>query len=1088
MRAMRDLAILASLLSIASTAKAALLPTTVLNSASAQSSILAVSLNDVKLRKMLLVFTEYGREIPKSEVENTFRAAEIQIETEVDAHPDQPIPLNGFEYRREGGEMVILIQPYAEEEISWKELSRVMLTLYRFMTGGAGVPQKHYQTLEFRVEVIPAINIGSGLIWYFGPDRGITQKRANVASSRPRINRDHVKLVLDRTTEAQMSQLPRTKADTIVHSKPASNAMPSLFTTSTNSVVWPIDGTDITLIFTFFGLEIPSTDIYNLIVGAVACILPAVQQEPFQVITENNFRHISDDGQAGISLVSYPYKYITWLDLSQILTGLLHFCNADHNQVLVFEIDIEGQGRAGFGTLLYGGGIHKPAAIVERSVQHYSTAQILGIPEAKAAAWNQALTKKNLYKRAEGANETLLQLPTDIANDSFSSYSDDCIVISDMGLQLCIRFLGQAIPRAEVHAMFEGAFTAVEPFYLKNPHDQVPNNFFRYTRAFSTDENRISILLQGSQRATIVWLGLCRILSGLWMYMAATRSGIPDQKEHFQTLAFNLTTFGGACMGTGYIQLTSSQGTTEKRTIVDDDALRLTAPMNQTLSNLLSSTGRSSSAVGATSPHTIPIADTQMTMLFYFFSSHVAGLGIEALSTLHSARSSIVSQLEDIPNIPINNHAFRYSKRFGSRKICIQIWASPYTITWRDLDDILNALTVFMQQDTETGNPCDQGSQFLINAGKLGSIAQGKLWWSTEAQVLEARAEAGIGSSQLHNSSLQLPTSHSPQVAPVAVPYPISDTPLTLSINDIGNTIHDFGRDASYVLVGARLRIMQTVSNYPNESVTNNRYSYHEEHAPNVSTFVMIMASGNHHLTWLEVDDILLGLVSFMSGDAQTGVAEHDKAVMFGVGTEGGGSIAYGSLWAVDSVTTSVAKRDTPPSTRIGNVSGRVNDTLIATSTSDTISPSVLAHPIDAPSPTSYPVPEMTFELSIFEIGSVTIAHAIVEALFDGAKSSFNSELASHPNGTMTLPYFFFSTRGPDSEMLSISVHNGMHYMLTWWQLSQILFAIQEFMERVGTEKTVEYQVLDTARSHREVGFGLLHYSTRGSGSLGVIY
>ncbi len=1823
----------------------------------------ATPLDIVTYRKIILAFTSLGRAIPQAEVEWTFAGADQAINDHVEAHPEERIPNGRFEYRRENGNMLMLIVANMGEDITWKELSRVLLSLYRFMSGGAGVPDEHYQALEFKIQAVPSTDVGFGLIWYFPPGLGNAQKRASLlpltsianetnllvpnatslllgqnANDEPMpfpiarttllldfyflgnsIPPDIVKSTLqgalakvrpfldsgrenDPITDShyQYSFPPRRGVEirvavtvftyhhqtiswrqlfgvlfglyqfatsfsennltqehyqvlgfrifddilgklglgTISFDKPGGgevikrsqskngdlagsassqktnpgaeqllrlennaplyladahkNTSISLSAVMT-SMVWPVVGTDIFFTFTFLGDLIPPQEVTATLMGAQQYILPILHQTPNDRITNGNFRYVSDDQLMVITMVAYRDKTITWLKLSQILAGMLQFCAEDHSQVLVFEIDFEEQGRVGFGTFLYARSLPATRVVEKRAlyttISNASTPAILlppplvtpasvpfpiprsrdsflftdlgsAIPRSElrsnliwairsarmradnhpfdsidgsyefqfenvtiivtehaghevtwtqlvgilialshfvTGSWprsethfqaldfrvsrtgqgkvahgslveigkadsNSTLAARNLIKvekrianktlasinlnvhstcipypipgtpvtlvityrgepipsfevgagltnalrrignsvasradmpipgnrfwyrdnvshlwfnvfsrssmqiitwqqlswtisgllewmkgddcrellfemdiagegmigfgslghdplrpglpqglertekRAELVNETILQIPASTTNISLPSPTGHCTVISDVGIKSCFRSFGQAIPGPEVNSMFKGAFAKMQSFYTKNPEGRVPKNLFQYTEVFNANGNRISIIIQGSPRATLVWLGLQRILTGLWMYMKGTRPRVRGREQHFQVLTFDLITFEKADMGTGYVCYTPSQVAVESRAIADGSPPRLPTAAKKTMLQLLNITRLSSSTnddciyifhtgldlcfrhlgtpipasqfsllfnrvyrdlpaseqvvpitsfqehtldssitgqtaihvdwipfyemtydvlcrimqglqgymigggsgpsasphmqnlqfmlqadginmgsgqiwhiprkhglekraltgdvpiqllnttstsalqlLRATAPYTFPIVDTSITLLFFYFSISVPGFGIEAINTLRSALSEIASKVETIPNNPITNSNFQYSKRFGPRKILVYVYTSletGHTMSWHDLDAVLDGLSWLMQRDPNTGSPCNQGSMFLINVAGIGTIGQGTLWSSFTAGAITTRAEAGLQLSQPYNSSLMLledpfafPVSgtaitlminfigrpiggvgqeascllavtlvhiqpfvdqepdaaitnnffevskafdnprgrlvirvrshelrhvswqdlqnvleglnqfymHDPatgsyrdwacrfqvnkfgigtigqgiltfvanavaKMTPVAIglaqssnsslllpevavsiSFPISGTTLTLDLNSIGVAVPEFGRDASYVIVGARLKIINEVEAHPDDRIPNNRYRYNELHGPQQRVSIIIYADDDHDITWLDLDDILLGLTSFMLGDPQAGVAGHDQGTHFWVDKDAVGRIALGSLWS-STTATSVSKRATPPISPSFSSEAflkTINTTLLFSPSANASGPNSVKETIDPPLPIPYQIEGTPLKLSITKIGTVPIPYPILESLFTGALSSTNAEEVAHPNDSMTFPYFQYNakrTLSAENEMLSISVHNNMWNSVTWWQLGQILCGVQEFVVgAVGRARAVNFEVLDESKGGRVIGFGLIHYTASVGPVVGIL-
>ena len=128
-----------------------------------------------------LSFTQRGRPIPPSEVEDTCYSAVKSIEDIAEDHPDERIFNDRFEYRREGGDMLIVVAADRQQSLTWRELGRILTALMRYMTGGVGTSQPHCQALEFEIIVPRQGRIGVGLVWYLPPESHETERKNRLA-------------------------------------------------------------------------------------------------------------------------------------------------------------------------------------------------------------------------------------------------------------------------------------------------------------------------------------------------------------------------------------------------------------------------------------------------------------------------------------------------------------------------------------------------------------------------------------------------------------------------------------------------------------------------------------------------------------------------------------------------------------------------------------------------------------------------------------------------------------------------------------------------------------------------------------------
>lgn len=276
----------------------------------------------------------FGPSIPGRSVEATLQGAMASVRPYLNGRTEtHPMENDAFRWilplsRRAGIPVAVTVFSYDRHLISWRQLFDVLFGLFSFATTfGTDLPQSHYQVLGFRVLDQNALKpLGVGSISYY------------------------------RSGTAQLAKRVETIDDeTFLRSPSVSNA-PSLDLVST-PIAYKIANTDITLTFTYLGVTpIPPLEINAALRLARASISPSVTRTPNEDI-EEKFRYVSADSRLSTNLLVYADKAIKYKEADQILMGLARFCQEDqaHDRVLVFEVDIvgEGRGRVGFGTLLY---------------------------------------------------------------------------------------------------------------------------------------------------------------------------------------------------------------------------------------------------------------------------------------------------------------------------------------------------------------------------------------------------------------------------------------------------------------------------------------------------------------------------------------------------------------------------------------------------------------------------------------------------------------------------------------------------------------------------------------------------------------
>jgi len=460
-----------------------------------------------------------------------------------------------------------------------------------------------------------------------------------------------------------------------------------------------------------------------------------------------------------------------------------------------------------------------------------------------------------------------------------------------------------------------------------------------------------------------------------------------------------------------------------------------------------------------------------------FIARPIKGIGQQASSLIVVALSHLEPLVDQNPEGTITHNFFEVSKVFDnpSGRLTIRIRShEAHDVSWRDLQNVLEGLNEFYIHDPATGSYRDWASRFQVNKAGLGTTGQGILTFvrSTVAK----RTSVAISLSRSSNTSLSLPEFATP------TPFPVPETSLTLICNNIGEFIPDFGRDSSYVIVGARLKIMHLVEQYPDGRVPNNRYQYSEVYSIDQKVSIVVYAYGDHDITWIELDDILLGLTSYQLGDVEAGVVGHDQGVQFTVDKNGEGRIGLGNLRS-STTARSVSKRatsSTSPSSSNETLLKTINTTLLVSPPANTSTPNSVSESVDPPLPIPFPIEGTSLSLSITGIGTTSIPYSIVHDLFTGAFASINHDWVTHPNDSMTFPYFQYSAQSVHGEMVSISVHHNMWNEVTWWQLSRILGGVQEFMVGgVCMSRGVSFEV---GGNRRVIGTGLVYYSSRSSG------
>lgn len=448
----------------------------------------------VSSRTIVLAFLLKGKPIPESEVRDTLVDADEIIRDLVRQHPNQRIANDRFEYHRPDGNMLISIKANAGEEISWMELSRIIKSLYRYMTGGPGTEQTHYQELEFEIEASgqEKPDIGFGLVWYFRPIGSNFQRRLTLPLSNPIVAQP-----FDETTR----RLPN-----------ATLVMPGGQDVQEHTV-FHIPRTSLSLSFHYLGPPIPRLSIEATLQGAMAKIRPLLNGATENHRIENDgFRWILPlDREAGftipvaVTVFVYHSQKITWRQLFNILFGLYAFATTfgtdltePHYQTLAFRIlDNSSLSPLGIGTISY----------------YRSDADQL----AKRV---DTIDGGTSLRRPRRPNVTLPDLAVSSPIVFPVAYTD---------ITLCFTFLGSTrIPPRAMVGTLHRARDRIAHSVLYKPDEGIPFKF----NDISTDSG-VSINIHAYDKKVITWTELDNVLKGILRFCL-------DDEDHDRVLVFEI--------------------------------------------------------------------------------------------------------------------------------------------------------------------------------------------------------------------------------------------------------------------------------------------------------------------------------------------------------------------------------------------------------------------------------------------------------------------------------------------------------------------------------------------------------------------
>ena len=438
-----------------------------------------------------LDFYFFGLPIPQEDLILIIHLAAESIEQYLDTSKEDSGIDNGtfhwqFPQSRDGSKAGISIFSYPNMDITWEQLHDIFRGLYLFATT---LEQKHCQVLGFKIRDRQEGLLGVGSLWQY-PRRTFQLK-------------SRAERLLQTSLQISNFSFPSLAADDA--------GLP---------VIWSVPNSSIRLEFNYMGRRIPALELQTLLLQAKNFIVDDLIEEPDRSILDDRFSLRSEDGDIVVNILSDDPYQISWRTLDHVLTGLMSFCTGDHNQVLVFDIEISGK-KAGFGTLLYRGNF---ATLAKRDLNMTAPASTPGL----------------------GAPPVHFPIPGTPDSLFFTS-------------------LGEAIPEDKARAALSGALNVIAAFVHSIPFKRVPKNRYTYN-----DEQGVSIVISISATSEVSWQELDEILAGLAMFMTGINP-LPGQdgRTHNQALVFNIYLRAQGYIGNGAVTYNpQSQVTTSKRALV----------------------------------------------------------------------------------------------------------------------------------------------------------------------------------------------------------------------------------------------------------------------------------------------------------------------------------------------------------------------------------------------------------------------------------------------------------------------------------------------------------------------------------------
>ena len=738
-----------------------------------------------------LDFYFLGMPVPQDELIATLQGATESMKDHL-VEPTEDIGIeNGtFDWRlptwHDGSKMGLTVFSYWNVDVTWRQLYDILRGLYMFTVT---LEPNQCQTLGFKIRDLHEGTLGVGSLWHYSRWTTAVDRRA--------------KRGIQSSLQVGNESSP---------SGPAK--IPGI------PVIWPVPDTSVWLLFDYLGSGIPTHKIKGLLREAEVTIDDLTFKEPTRAILNDRFHFESLDGDVVLNIVIATSDGITWQSLGHVLVGLVSFCAQNHNQVLVFDIEIS-EKNVGFGTILHRGQ-YKP--LENRSLNTTAT-----LPNSNVGA-------PPVHFPIPGTSDSLL----------FTSF-------------------GQPIPEEKVRDALRGALNVIAGFVHSMPFKRIPNNRYRYN-----GNQGVSIVISLSTFSEMSWVELDEVLAGLAMFMTGINPP-PGQElqPHNQALGFNIYLRQPGYVGTGVVTYQSPpQITTGKRDIIASQRHGREVDLAvQNLTQYLLDRPNFSHLVRNVrlsmeprpEPLRFPIVQSPITLLLADFGfNRIPRPRVEELfeGIFFQLNASVIKH----PNETITNPWFYeldYPRRKG--KISIIIYTQPNkSLSWKMLDQLLKGLDVFMVSQSAI-------LTFVIDSLDRGRLGSGAVQYKpatliVEDKALKKRAPASVSPSQMQ---LQNGT-QSPRLDLVTfIPYHVLDTPITLQITLNGRGA--FPQIYAGATLSSCIGLIRTRESY-SDRIPHNTSSYHNRMSGVGITFMGY--NDQYWLTWKQLTWVLMGLERFMTQSA----------------------------------------------------------------------------------------------------------------------------------------------------------------------------------------------------------------------------
>lgn len=415
-------------------------------------------------------------------------------------------------------------------------------------------------------------------------------------------------------------------------------------------------------------------------------------------------------------------------------------------------------------------------------------------------------------------------------------------------ISLTFDLFNSQIPSSAVNAAFNGAITRIYLFLQNQPNAPITNNHFLYRPIGGSVQ--ISVIANPNHQVS--WHQLDVVLRQVANYM---NGDMGTRRQHMQELSFEIIK-DGTKIGEGLVSYYLSLSLQ----LANSTLANLTNPNDTGV--LLPAMDRS---ISTPSPIPYPIPSTPFTLIFYSFGNTIPMSNV--CTAFEGVHNDILDELVHRPASPISGGRFEYEK-YG---VHITVRASKdVTITWKDLSSFLGGLYGFM-----TGTPEHyQHLKCFIVFLERYSVGLASVHYQRPGLDVTKRA--------LLNTNISLLTDVSANI-----PFPVPETPIIISFTYYGRSIPR--RQLEETIWAAVEQIGPSFRDHSTEPVPGNHFFLALE-----GVRISIYATVPHVISWIQLYDILWGLMLFVTG-ADTG-DEHFQVLSFDVDDIRTGKLASGTL------------------------------------------------------------------------------------------------------------------------------------------------------------------------------------------------